>query len=297
MGAARSVWAVVAMAATASTLVVFSAYLPPAAPIVHASRTAPDHAAGTGAPGKIAREDMAVIPAGGFVPLYNTAPRPPGEPPAAMPVQAFLLDTLPVTNAQFLEFVRAEPNWQRSRVKRVFAEPQYLAHWAGDLALGEPAQSERPVTGVSWFAARAYCRAQGKTLPTTVQWEYAAGAGAERADGAADPKLQRLINEWYSRANPPFLPPVGRGFRNVWGVFDLHGLVWEWTSDFNTALVTGESRADSALERGLFCGAGAANASSFSNYPAFLRYGLRSSLDARYAMANLGFRCAADLPQ
>ena len=76
------------------------------------------------------------------------------------------------------------------------------------------------------------------------------------------------------------------------GVRDLVTLVWEWVDDFNTALVTGESRADTGLERTLFCGAGAAGARDLENYPAFMRAGMRSSLRASYVVPNLGFRCA-----
>jgi formylglycine-generating enzyme required for sulfatase activity len=72
----------------------------------------------------------------------------------------------------------------------------------------------------------------------------------------------------------------------------MHGLVWEWVEDFNSAMVTGESRADSGIERDLFCGSGAASASDFRDYAAFMRYAFRSSLDAKYAVSNLGFRCA-----
>jgi formylglycine-generating enzyme len=68
--------------------------------------------------------------------------------------------------------------------------------------------------------------------------------------------------------------------------------VWEWVDDFNTALVTGESRADTGLERTLFCGAGAVSARDLTNYPAFMRAGFRSSLHASYVVPNLGFRCA-----
>jgi len=59
--------------------------------------------------------------------------------------------------------------------------------------------------------------------------------------------------------------------------------------------VTGESRADGSLDRGLFCGAGAATARQRDDYPAFMRAGYRSSLRADYDVPNLGFRCARDL--
>lgn len=76
----------------------------------------------------------------------------------------------------------------------------------------------------------------------------------------------------------------------------MHGLVWEWTLDFNSALVSGESRADAALERSLYCGAGASGAADFADYAAFMRFAHRASLEARYTSAGLGFRCARAVP-
>ncbi len=249
-------------------------------------------AAGEAAGGDLP-EGMVAIPPGSFTPLYATGKREPGSAPPSVPVEGFFLDVYPVTNRQFLEFVRTHPRWKRSQAARIFVESEYLAHWAGDEALGDAASADSPVTRVSWFAARAYCAAQGRQLPTTAQWEYAAAASATDPDGDKDPAFLPMILEWYSWPNPDRLPAVGSGPRNLWGVHDLHGLVWEWTLDFNTALVTGESRGDTAIERDLFCGAGTIGASNFRDYAAFMRYGYRSSLNAPYTVANLGFRCAA----
>ncbi len=143
---------------------------------------------------------------------------------------------------------------------------------------------------VSWFAARAYLKAEGKALPTVDQWEYVAAASPDRADASRDPAFLERLRVWYGRPTPGRLPPVGSTARNVYGVSDLHGVVWEWTLDFNSALVTGESRADASLERALYCGSGAAGAADFEDYAAFMRYAFRSSLEARYSVANLGFR-------
>lgn len=213
-----------------------------------------------------------------------------------VPVKTFALDVLPVSNADFLEFVRANPRWQRSQVKRLFADESYLKHWSHDLEPGTNAPTHAPVTFVSWFAAKACAEWKGKRLPTVVEWEYAASASPSRPDGWNDLDFQRLVFAWYTSPTKK-LAVVGGGNGNYWGVHDLHGLVWEWVSDFNTAMVSGDSREDSGLDRQLFCGAGAQTAKDRDDFPAFMRFGFRSSLKADYAVHNLGFRCAADLKE
>ncbi|MBC8001933.1 MAG: formylglycine-generating enzyme family protein [Opitutaceae bacterium] len=234
---------------------------------------------------------MRLIPPGVYRPLFRGT-----NDPKEVLVKAFCLDALPVTNAEFLEFVRANPRWQRSQVKRLFADEGYLTHWAGDLDLGPDTArvGRQPVTRVSWFAAKAYAAGRGKRLPTIAEWEYAAAAGFSRADGTNDVEFVRAINNWYSTPTPGVLPAVASGQPNFHGVHDLHGLVWEWTSDFNSAMVTGDARGDTGLERQLFCGAGSQGASDRANFPAFMRFGFRSSLKAAYTVHNLGFRCAKD---
>jgi formylglycine-generating enzyme len=67
------------------------------------------------------------------------------EPGATtVPVGAFELDRLPMTNADFVAFVRAVPRWRRDRIARVFADEGYLAHWAGPVELGPDAQLINP---------------------------------------------------------------------------------------------------------------------------------------------------------
>lgn len=232
---------------------------------------------------------MVCVSNGVFAPLFRSQ-----TDPTNVPVKSFLLDIEPVTNEQFLEFVRANPRWQRSQVKRLFADENYLRHWAGDLELGTNARPNQPVTFVSWFAAKAYAQWQGKRLPTLAEWELAAAASPTQANGAKDTAFQRDIFRWYSSTAPEVLPDVG-GPANFWGARDLHGLVWEWVSDFNTATVTGDARGDTGLDRQLFCGAGAVGARDVTDFPAFMRYGFRSSLKAAYTVHNLGFRCAKDL--
>ncbi len=233
---------------------------------------------------------MALIPDGNYEPQLRSK-----DEPEKISVQAFWLDSRPVTNAEFLEFVRTHPQWRRSKVSALFADRGYLAEWVGDLELGDEVAAAAPVVRVSWFAARAFAQAKGKRLPTTAEWERAAAAGFTQPDGASEVGFSAYVLGWLSRPGTARLPAAGSGRPNVFGARDLHGLVWEWVDDFNTAMTTGESRADTGLERNLFCGAGAAGARNLTDYPAFMRAGLRSSVRANYCVPNLGFRCAQDL--
>lgn len=233
-------------------------------------------------------DEMIPIASGLYTPLYKSE----GDS-GRIAVPSFYIDRYPVTNADFLAFVTENPGWQRSRVKSIFADQTYLQHWRGDLDPGRNVEKS-PVTNVSWFAARAYAKWKGKRLPTLAEWEYVASASTANPYGTDEPGFNDAILEWYSQPSPDALPAVGMTAANYWGVYDLHGLAWEWVSDFNSALITGESRADSGLERKLYCGSGSVGSSDVSNYAAFMRYAFRSSLKAQYAVANLGFRCAKD---
>jgi formylglycine-generating enzyme required for sulfatase activity len=227
---------------------------------------------------------MALIPDGVYRPLFRS-------PAAEVAVKSFYLDVLPVTVGDYLKFVQANPAWRRSQVKHIFADASYLHDWAGDLDPGAKLVPDAPVTGVSWFAAKAFAQWKGKRLPTIAEWEYAASAGETRPDGQNDPAFQRRVLRWYTTPNAP-LARVSREHPNFWGVCDLHGLVWEWTFDFNSESVTADS---GAAAPGLFCGGAASGAGNVNDYPAFMRFGLRSSLGANYCIHNLGFRCAKDL--
>lgn len=266
--------------------------------VAAAAATLPGSASAAPVPGT----DMRGIPSGSYLPLYRPRATDGDSTPARrvpapeVRVGAFVMDVHPVTNGEFLAFVRAHPEWRRSRVKRLFADASYLQHWKGDLELGPGAPPASPVVHVSWFAARAFARARDARLPTVDEWEYVAAASETARDATREPAFQDRLRAWYSRPTADPLPAVGSTYRNMYGIEDMHGLVWEWTLDFNSALVTGESRADASIERTLYCGAGAVGATDFENYAAFMRYAFRSSLQARYCVANLGFRCARDAP-
>ncbi len=230
---------------------------------------------------------MVRLPAGSYRPLYGRV----GDPPTR--VGAFRLDRDPVTRGDFLAFVRQHPSWRRSAVRPLFADrAAYLSNWAGDLDVGDAADARRPVTSVSWFAARAYCRAQGKRLPTVAEWEYVAAADASSRDAAREPLfVQHLVTLYSGRSR--HTPEVATGAINAYGVRGLHDLVWEWVDDFNSVLVSDDSRAVGGRDHSLFCASGAIGAADPSNYPAFLRYAFRAGLTGATTVSALGFRCAA----
>ncbi len=225
------------------------------------------------------------------MPLY-------GSNNQSVSVQDFIMDKYPVTNAQYEAFVAEYPKWKKSEVKALFADAGYLKHWSSDLGVGTNANKlkDSPVINVSWFAAKAYCECQGKRLPTVNEWEFAALASETKKDASSEPSFYQRSLDWYSQPNPKYLPPVQNAFKNYYGLYGMIGLVWEWTSDFNSALIVGESRQNASLDRQLFCGAGSTGASDVKNYVAFMRYAFRSSLKANYTVANLGFRCVQDVP-
>lgn len=207
-------------------------------------------------------------------------------------VAPFKLMTQPVTNAEFLAFVRAHPVWRRDGAPSVLAESRYLSHWAASLQLGPKALPQQPVVWVSWFAADAYCKAQGARLPTWSQWEYAAAADSHRTDARSDPAWRDRILGWYAKPSMHALALVGTQPPNVYGVRDLHGLVWEWTDDFSALLVSADNRDQGDPDRLKFCGAGALAINDRDHYAVLMRVAMLSSLEGVDATANMGFRCA-----
>jgi sulfatase modifying factor 1 len=218
-------------------------------------------------------------------------PSSPSE--ARVVVPAFRLDVLPVTEGEFQKFVAENPAWRRDNVPRVKADEGYLSRWT--TAATPSADANAPVTEVSWFAARAYCAARHRRLPTEDEWEVAAAASETSRDARRDPSFVRSLLDWYSRPTPDRLPPVGQRAANAWGVKDLHGLVWEWVLDFNSTMITGDGRENGEGDVSRFCGTGALSASDVADYAAFQRFAFRSSLQGSYTTRNLGFRCAADV--
>lgn len=233
---------------------------------------------------------LVMLPSGTYLPFYAAKTKDAVEAkklPVLVP--AFQIEKHAVTEEEFLEFVRVHPEWRRSKVKPVFADSHYLERWRGDLKLPDPSEKKSPVTQVSWFAAKAYCESRDEQLPTVDQWEYAARIGA-----SDDAKTRQRILDWYARPSRGAPGPIGSAGTDKNGVSDMHGLIWEWTLDFNSAILTGESRENGTKDSNLFCGNGSAGASDPTDYAAFMRYAFRNSMKASYTASTLGFRCVKE---
>lgn len=243
---------------------------------------------GQAGPASEQQTPAAAIPGGSFESVL-----PPAAGVKQVHVEGFRLDRMPVTNAQFAAFLRSHPQWRRDKVARVFADEQYLSHWQ---SASQPGSDDlpRPVVHVSWFAATAYCESKGARLPTWYEWEYVAAASDTQRDARNDPQWRRQILGWYSRSGRGALPNVGTTPANIYGIRDLHGVIWEWVDDAGGMLVSSDNREQSSPDLMRFCGEGALTMEQKENYATLMRIAMLSSMKARYTGSTMGFRCAFD---
>jgi len=142
-------------------------------------------------------------------------------------VPEFGLASTEVTQRQFARFLEENPEWKPENrtalIEKGFADEAYLVDF-------DPSRADnRPITGVSWYAANAYCswlNVQAPSgyevaLPSEPMWETAA-ASASRDVGAAG--VFNVRTSTGPRA-------IGSSGRDALGFSDLFGNVWEWTSD------------------------------------------------------------------
>jgi formylglycine-generating enzyme required for sulfatase activity len=166
------------------------------------------------------------------------------SPQHRVEVSSFYLSRYPVTNEEYGRYLTAKPETRK---------PEY---W-GERSLNQPQQ---PVVGVSWEEAKGYCDWAGLRLPSEAEWEYACRGGTETRywSGNGEEDLERV--GWYAKKKEKRLHAVGEKEPNPFGLYDMHGNVWEWVEDdwhddYNGAPVDGrawtdEPRAEYRVYRG-----------------------------------------------
>jgi formylglycine-generating enzyme required for sulfatase activity len=214
------------------------------------------------------------IPAGSYQPLY--------APPASrQAVAAFRLDRDPVTRAEYAAFLRRRAGagcGTRDAGRGPACPPPHRS--SGD-------EARRPATGMTWHEANAFCAERGARLPTLAEWEYVAAASETRRNASDDAAFRQRLLEMYA-ARARLRPAVDQASTNVYGVRGMHDLVWEWVADAGAH----SHEHDHSGGHDAWCASASIGASDPTNYPAFLRFAVRSRLRPDDSLQTLGFRCA-----
>jgi formylglycine-generating enzyme required for sulfatase activity len=172
------------------------------------------------------------------------------------------------------------------------------------------AQTDRhPVVGVNWFDAIRYVRwlseATGKSyrLPSEAEWEYACRAGTKTAFSFGDTISTELANydgNFTYNGGPRGdyrrgTTSVGAFAANPWGLFDMHGNVWEWVQDVVHDNYEGAPLDGSAWEEGGDQARRILRGGSWLYNPRYLRSALRNGFSAALSNDIVGFRIVRDL--
>lgn len=267
--------------------------------------------------------ELVRIPAGSFI-MGGEDAYPDEQPRAQVTIpRPFWISTTEITNEQFATFAPRHDSHVESLHGYQFGVHGYV--------LNGPRQ---PVVRVSWHEARAFCdhisRRTGFRfdLPTEAQWEYACRAGTTSpfwfgepdADfspfaNLGDRRLRKYVIDTYIsvRYLEDFSPyddwvpkddrfddggfvsmPVGSYAANPWGLFDMHGNVWEWTRTryLPYPYTEDDGRNDLAGQDPRVIRGG-----SWYDRPAWATASRRSSLPPFGRAFNVGFRVVADLPE
>ena len=177
---------------------------------------------------------FARIPAGKF--LMGSAPSDPGAREDEQPQhqvqisKPFFMGIHEVTQAEFEKLMGTNPS--------SFTRSGLLNNGPDNVTA-----AELPVDNVTWYEAIEFCRrlselpseqAAGRVyrLPTEAEWEYACRAGTKTLYHSGDNPEKLVSAAWYSGNSDEKPHPVGQKEPNNWGLYDMHGNVWEWCNDW-----------------------------------------------------------------
>ena len=177
---------------------------------------------------QVTLSDMLTIPGGPFTMGSNEGPE--DERPAhQVNVRQFSIDRLPVTNAEFADYLNAVSATPASRLYD-FDDPDARIHRRGSAWAADAGYERHPVMEVPWSGAVAYCASRGKRLPTEAEWEKAARGNDTRrypwGNDLPDKRRAQFAAGWNESA-PVDAFPAGA---SPYGVLDMAGNAWEWVS-------------------------------------------------------------------
>ena len=249
-------------------------------------------------------DNMALIPEGEFEMGCDDPDAFYDEQPLhKVYIDNFYIDQYPVTNADFHEFVQAEPHWnKRQGIARYFPDryldSYYLHHW--DQYNYPDDKANHPVVHISWYAAMAYAQWVGKRLPTEAEWEKAARGGMAGQKYPWGNILESGMANY--GINIGQTTPVGKYPPNGYELYDMVGNVWEWCLDdwdenYYQSSPTSNPISGSSIDEIMtnFLTSKAYHVirgGSWYNSFEYIRVTKRTRAPAKYANSSIGFRCA-----